>query len=202
MLAAMFSGRHRIERDDQGELCIRAGIADRACVASSRTLVPLALPSLRLPSLERCMPICMHSRPCRLPVDTHACVQRSTSSHMPLPLPAVHLQGRAFIDRDPAMFRYVLDYLREGELPPLPENLATLERVRREFDYFMVDLPLSEETLARKVHAGQFTFKLLEVHRDVRGRSANWFERTEDGKYCAAGFYKVTGWDDTTYNLT
>ena len=47
-------------------------------------------------------------------------------------------QGRAFLDRDPAYFSYVLDYLRNGgALPPnLPTDESELERVKEEFDYF------------------------------------------------------------------
>ena len=44
-------------------------------------------------------------------------------------------KGRYFIDRDGVLFRYVLDYLRNGCLV-LPECFHELDRLRHEADYF------------------------------------------------------------------
>jgi len=42
---------------------------------------------------------------------------------------------RYFIDRDGALFRFVLDYLRSGSLV-LPESFRELRRLEREADFF------------------------------------------------------------------
>ena len=44
-------------------------------------------------------------------------------------------QGRYFIDRDGALFRYILDYLRCGQLV-LPETFRERSRLRQEAEFF------------------------------------------------------------------
>ncbi|XP_055333491.1 BTB/POZ domain-containing protein KCTD16-like [Paramacrobiotus metropolitanus] len=44
-------------------------------------------------------------------------------------------KGRYFLDRDGVLFRYVLDYLRQGRLI-LPENFYEKERLKAEADHF------------------------------------------------------------------
>ncbi|XP_060089577.1 BTB/POZ domain-containing protein KCTD12 [Heteronotia binoei] len=46
-------------------------------------------------------------------------------------------KGRFFLDRDGFLFRYVLDYLRDGELV-LPERFPERARLRREAEYFQL----------------------------------------------------------------
>jgi len=47
-------------------------------------------------------------------------------------------KGRVFIDRDGVLFRYILDYLRNGNLI-LPENFQELDRLRLESKYFKLE---------------------------------------------------------------
>lgn len=47
-------------------------------------------------------------------------------------------KGRYFIDRDGVLFRYVLDYLRDGRLS-LPESFREKERLRLEAAYYRLD---------------------------------------------------------------
>ncbi|VVC30157.1 BTB/POZ domain,Potassium channel tetramerisation-type BTB domain,SKP1/BTB/POZ domain [Cinara cedri] len=47
-------------------------------------------------------------------------------------------KGRYFIDRDGVLFRYVLDYLREGRLS-LPESFREKERLRLEAAYYRLE---------------------------------------------------------------
>jgi len=42
---------------------------------------------------------------------------------------------RYFVDRDGVLFRFVLDYLRSGQLA-LPESFRELRRLEREAEYF------------------------------------------------------------------
>jgi len=51
------------------------------------------------------------------------------------PLPARDGHGRYFIDRDGALFRYVLDYLRCGQLL-LPETFRERGRLRHEAEFY------------------------------------------------------------------
>lgn len=44
-------------------------------------------------------------------------------------------KGKYFVDRDGVLFRYILDFLRNGKLV-LPENFHERERLRQESDYF------------------------------------------------------------------
>ena len=52
---------------------------------------------------------------------------------------------RYFIDRDGVLFRYVLDYLRNGKLV-LPESFRELRRLEREAEFFRLS------DLTRSVH--------------------------------------------------
>ena len=52
---------------------------------------------------------------------------------------------RYFIDRDGVLFRYVLDYLRNGKLV-LPESFRELRRLEREAEFFRMS------GLSRSVH--------------------------------------------------
>ena len=47
-------------------------------------------------------------------------------------------RGRHFIDRDGALFRFVLDFLRASQLS-LPENFLERERLRKEAEYYRLD---------------------------------------------------------------
>ncbi|XP_018496586.1 BTB/POZ domain-containing protein KCTD12 [Galendromus occidentalis] len=47
-------------------------------------------------------------------------------------------QGRLFVDRDGALFRYVLDYLRSGKVT-LPEGFSERARLCQEADYFQLE---------------------------------------------------------------
>ena len=64
-----------------------------------------------------------------------------------------------YIDRDPAVFSYVLDYLKSGgRLPALPTDESELERIKLEFDYFCLKdhaFP-GDNTLARCLSRGHF----------------------------------------------
>ena len=46
-------------------------------------------------------------------------------------------KGKYFIDRDGVLFRYTLDYLRDGTLM-LPHNFHERDRLKREADYFQL----------------------------------------------------------------
>lgn len=46
-------------------------------------------------------------------------------------------KGKYFIDRDGVLFRYTLDYLRDGTLT-LPHNFQEKERLKQEADYFQL----------------------------------------------------------------
>ena len=74
-------------------------------------------------------------------------------------------QGRAFIDRNPDLFSYVLDYLRNGgTLPPLPKDDELLvERIRREFDYFCVIPNPVARSWVEKLRDGDYTAEIVEV---------------------------------------
>jgi hypothetical protein len=67
--------------------------------------------------------------------------------------------GRVLLERDPNVFSYVLDYLQNGgKLPPnLPTDEHELERVREEFDYFLLDEAFREPSLTLT----QVSFSLL-----------------------------------------
>merc|ERR1712079_190672 len=47
-------------------------------------------------------------------------------------------KGRVFIDRDGVLFRYILDYLRNGRLV-LPDNFQESERLKLEAEYFQIE---------------------------------------------------------------
>lgn len=47
-------------------------------------------------------------------------------------------KGRVFIDRDGVLFRYILDYLRNGSLI-LPENFQELDRLKIESKYYKLE---------------------------------------------------------------
>ena len=76
-------------------------------------------------------------------------------------------QGRAFIDRNPDLFSYVLDHLRNGgTLPPLPKDDELLvERTRREFDYFcVIPNPVDDaRTWVEKLRDGDYIAEIVEV---------------------------------------
>lgn len=69
------------------------------------------------------------------------------SGHTVSPLPK-DSKGRYFIDRDGVLFRYVLDYLREGKLS-LPESFREKERLRLEAAYYRLE-GLSEQLREQK----------------------------------------------------
>uniref|UniRef100_A0A182SG12 Uncharacterized protein n=1 Tax=Anopheles maculatus TaxID=74869 RepID=A0A182SG12_9DIPT len=66
----------------------------------------------------------------------------------PADLP-VDAQGRFFIDRDGALFRHVLDYLRDPVRYTLPVGFLERDRLRREAEYFRLAGLL--ELLAKQV---------------------------------------------------
>lgn len=53
--------------------------------------------------------------------------------------PVRDAQGRYFIDRDGALFRYVIDYLRCGQLV-LPESFRERSRLRHEAEFYTVTI--------------------------------------------------------------
>jgi len=60
------------------------------------------------------------------------CSDGGGDEHRP---PTRDAQGRYFIDRDGALFRYVLDYLRTGQLV-LPESFRERSRLRQEAEFY------------------------------------------------------------------
>ena len=89
------------------------------------------------------------------------------SQRHPWGLPTL-ADGSYFIDRDPKMFKYVLNYLRNKQLPVVPEGrdnstLILLRKLRLAFEYFMLTGFEFEEggeappasPHARSVRAGQ-----------------------------------------------
>jgi N-acetylneuraminic acid mutarotase len=69
-------------------------------------------------------------------------VMSSVSQRHPWGLPTLP-DGSYFIDRDPKMFKYVLNYLRNKQLPVVPEGrenktLILLRKLRLAFEYFML----------------------------------------------------------------
>jgi len=52
-------------------------------------------------------------------------------------------KGRVFIDRDGVLFRYILDYLRNGRLI-LPDNFKEVERLKIEAEYFQMETLLHQ----------------------------------------------------------
>lgn len=60
------------------------------------------------------------------------------SEDSPFAPPITDDDGIVFLDRNPAYFKYVLEYLRLGSrgLPGAPENRASLECIEAEADYF------------------------------------------------------------------
>ena len=61
-----------------------------------------------------------------------------TTSTPPPPLPVQH-NGRAFIDRDGVLFRYILDYLRNDGRLLLPEGFQERRRLLQEAEYFRLE---------------------------------------------------------------
>ena len=59
------------------------------------------------------------------------------------PAPARDAQGRYFIDRDGALFRFVLDYLRCGQLV-LPESFRERGRLRHEAEFYRLGRMLKQ----------------------------------------------------------
>jgi len=61
--------------------------------------------------------------------------------------PMTDSKGRIFIDRDGALFRYILDYLRNERLL-LPDNFQEVNRLRQEAQYFRLGGLLAQLTEA------------------------------------------------------
>ena len=84
-------------------------------------------------------------------------------------------QGRAFIDREPSTFSYVLDYLRNGgALPPLPkDDEQLLQRIREEFEYFcFIPNPVDDSrTWVEKFRDGEYTAELVKLRLPEKYRS-------------------------------
>lgn len=116
--------------------------------------------------------------------------------------PLVEMNGEIFLDRNPAAFRYVLDYLRDGGrlVDEPPEEL--LPRLRADADYFglgdlvekceqLLERPLKpapkpkspryyykETCRCSDVRGG---WKLVKVIDPIAGKSAKFiFERVEE----------------------
>ncbi|PAV68364.1 hypothetical protein WR25_09730 [Diploscapter pachys] len=48
-------------------------------------------------------------------------------------------QGTIFINRDGELFRYVLQYMRDGQNTVLPEDISLLRQLVREADFFGIE---------------------------------------------------------------
>ena len=58
--------------------------------------------------------------------------------------PPIEIEGKVFLDRNPIVFGYILDYLRDGchvmvDLPSNNNEEALLQRLRTDADYFGLD---------------------------------------------------------------
>ena len=52
-------------------------------------------------------------------------------------MPAMLLQGRVFVDRDPKHFRLILNFLRDGTAA-LPTDPIELQEIKQEAEFFQV----------------------------------------------------------------
>lgn len=106
------------------------------------------------------------------------------------------------IDRPPKYFAYVLDYLRlGGKLPPnLPKDPAELERVRVEFDYFLLTHAFPSKPLVKAINEGSALAihvlkSCLPSNRREQLHAALLNERFVWAVWFGGGKFSVEAWD-------
>ena len=106
-------------------------------------------------------------------------------------IPSQKVKGRYFIDRDGALFQYILRYLRDGELWTPPSNLDLCQDLLREAQFFCLS-PLIQilETTIRAITIKQigkaFAIRINTHHKISQGYS-NLPQELSDWQY--KGFY-------------
>ncbi|KAI7840140.1 hypothetical protein COHA_006179 [Chlorella ohadii] len=82
-------------------------------------------------------------------------------------------QGHPFLDRDPAHFPFVLAYLRDGHIPPLPQGLLELRQLQVEAEFFaMAELAAAAAEAAATIEARRQAQQELEQGRAAALRAA------------------------------
>ncbi|PRW20592.1 BTB POZ domain-containing adapter for CUL3-mediated degradation 3 [Chlorella sorokiniana] len=88
-------------------------------------------------------------------------------------------QGHPFLDRNPTHFALILDYLRDGRVPPLPSSLLELQQLKVEAEFFaMAELAEAAGAAATAVQAGQEAQQRLAAERAaaVQATSEAWYK--------------------------
>jgi hypothetical protein len=82
-------------------------------------------------------------------------------------------QGHPFLDRDPTHFPFILAYLRDGCLPPLPSGLLELQQLKVEAEFFaMAELAEAAGAAAAAIEARSQAAQEIEEARMAALRAA------------------------------
>ena len=93
--------------------------------------------------------------------------------------------GRVFLSREASAFSHVLEYLRNGSaLPPsvpIPTEESELERIRAEFDYFLLPEPFPAKSRVEKLRRGEYTASIPRLSDKLHSESGDESDEEASG---------------------